>query len=50
MLATPLLYGAHLVFLRDVWIGTQRAAVASRRATSLATHSLKFFDTVKKIC
>ncbi len=25
------------VFLRDVWIRTQRAAVVSRRATSLAT-------------
>jgi hypothetical protein len=31
-------YLAHLVFLRDVWIRTQRATVASRRATSLATH------------
>ncbi len=28
---------AHFVFLRDVWIRTQRAAVASRRATNLAT-------------
>ncbi len=27
-----------LVFLRDVWIRTQRAAVVSRRATNLATH------------
>jgi hypothetical protein len=26
------------VFLRDVWIRTQSAAVASRRATNLATH------------
>jgi hypothetical protein len=24
--------------LRDIWIRTQRAAVASRRATNLATH------------
>jgi hypothetical protein len=29
---------ANFVFLRDVWIRTQRAAVASRRATNLATH------------
>jgi hypothetical protein len=29
---------AHFVFLRDVWIRTQRAAIASRRATNLATH------------
>jgi hypothetical protein len=31
-------YVAYFVFLRDVWIRTQRAAVASRRATNLATH------------
>jgi hypothetical protein len=31
-------YVAHFVFLRDVWIRTQRASVASRRATNLATH------------
>jgi hypothetical protein len=31
-------YVAHFVFLRDVWIRDQRAAVASRRATNLATH------------
>jgi hypothetical protein len=31
-------YVAHFVFLRDVWIRTLRAAVASRRATNLATH------------
>ncbi len=31
-------YVAHFVFLRDVWIRTQRAAVASRGATNLATH------------
>jgi hypothetical protein len=29
-------YVAYFVFLRDVWIRTQRAAVASRRATNLA--------------
>jgi hypothetical protein len=27
-------YVAHFVFWRDVWIRTQRAAVASRRATN----------------
>ncbi len=31
-------YVAHFVFFRDVWIRTQKAAVASRRATNLATH------------
>jgi hypothetical protein len=31
-------YVAHFVFLRDVWIETQRAAVASRRATNLRSH------------
>ncbi len=31
-------YVAHFVFLRDVWIRIQRAAVESRRATNLATH------------
>jgi hypothetical protein len=31
-------YVAHFVLLRDVWIRTQRAAVASRRATNLDTH------------
>ncbi len=31
-------YVAQYVVLRDVWIRTQRAAVASRRATNLATH------------
>jgi hypothetical protein len=30
---------AHFAFLRDVWIRIQRAAVASRRATNLATPS-----------
>jgi hypothetical protein len=33
--ATPVAYFA---FFRDVWIRTQRAAVAGRRATNLATH------------
>ncbi len=31
-------YIAHLCFLRDVWIRTQSAAVASWPATDLATH------------
>jgi hypothetical protein len=31
-------YVAHLRFLRDVWIRTESAAVASWRATDLATH------------
>jgi hypothetical protein len=31
-------YVAHFVFLKDVRIRTQRAAVAGRRATNLATH------------
>ncbi len=31
-------YFAHFAFLIDVWIRTQRAAVACRRATNLATH------------
>ena len=29
---------AHFVFLRDVWIRNQRAAVANRRATKLDIH------------
>jgi hypothetical protein len=33
-------YVAHFVFMRDVWIRTQNAAVASRRAYNLATHLL----------
>jgi hypothetical protein len=31
-------YVGHFVFLRDVWIRTQRAAVVSRLATNLFTH------------
>jgi hypothetical protein len=31
-------YVAHFLFLRDFWIRTQRAAVASKCATNLATH------------
>jgi hypothetical protein len=31
-------YVAHFVFLKDVWIRTHTAGVASRRATNLATH------------
>ncbi len=34
-------YVAHFAFLRDDWIRTQRAAVASWRATNLATHLSK---------
>jgi hypothetical protein len=34
----PFAYVAHLVFFRDVWIRTQKAAAASRRATNLTTH------------
>ncbi len=30
-------YVAHFGFLRDVWIRTQKDAVASRRATNIAT-------------
>jgi hypothetical protein len=33
LLISPISY-----FFRDVWIGTQRAAVASKRVTNLATH------------
>jgi hypothetical protein len=29
---------AHFAFLRDAWIRTQRAAIASRGATNLSTH------------
>jgi hypothetical protein len=31
-------YVAHFVFLRDVWVRTQRAAVSRMRATKLATY------------
>jgi hypothetical protein len=31
-----LAYVVHFIYLRDFWIRTQRAAVASRRATNLA--------------
>ncbi len=37
-------YVAHFVFLRDVWIRTQSAAVSSRRVTNLATHLSKAFN------
>jgi hypothetical protein len=51
LLTTPLLiYVAHFVFLRDVWIGTQRAAVGSRRATNLATHLPKFIYLIFSQC
>ena len=36
-------YVAHFVFLRDVWLRTQRAGVASRRANNLATHLAEGF-------
>jgi hypothetical protein len=39
-------YVAHLRFLRDVWIRTQSAAVASWRATNLATHPSRIFRIV----
>ncbi len=42
--AHAIAYVAHFVFLRDVWIRTQRAAVASRRATNLANY-LPFLAT-----
>ncbi len=38
VLARLLCSVSHLVFLRNICIRTQRAAVASRRATNLATH------------
>ncbi len=39
MLAAPFLtYVAHFVFLRDVWIRTQRAAIAIRSTTNIVTH------------
>jgi hypothetical protein len=31
----PYAYVAHFVFLRDVWIRTQTAAIASRRTTTV---------------
>ncbi len=42
-------YVAHFVFLRDVWIRTQSAAVASRRATNLATHLPKLATHLPKL-
>jgi hypothetical protein len=36
-------YVGHFIFLRDGWIRTLRAAVASRRDTNLATDLLFFF-------
>ncbi len=45
-------YVAHFVFWRDVWIRTKWAAVASRRATSLATshpHLATHLPTVYKL-
>ncbi len=42
-------YVAHLWFLRDVWIRTQSAAVATWRATDLATHPFSIFARDRKI-
>jgi hypothetical protein len=39
-------YVAYCVFLRDVWIRTQRAAVTSRGATNLATHLPSIFTQI----
>jgi hypothetical protein len=41
VLATSLLISPILYFCLDFWIRTQRAAVASRRATNLATQPPK---------
>ncbi len=41
VLATSLLMSPIFVVLRDVWIRTQSAAVASRRVTNLTTHLFK---------
>jgi hypothetical protein len=38
-------YGAHFVFLRNVWIQTQRSAVASRCATNLVATHLPYLAT-----
>jgi hypothetical protein len=38
-------YVARFVYLRDVWIRTQRAAVASRRATNLVTHLSRYANS-----
>ncbi len=40
-------YVAHYVFLRDVWIRTQRAAVAGG-ATRLPTHPSPYFPTFSR--
>ncbi len=36
--AAPVLMSPHFAFLRDVWVRNQRASVANRRASSLATN------------
>ncbi len=46
VMAIPLVMSSILNFLRDVWIRTQRAAIASRRATNLATHHLIFLSGI----
>ncbi len=38
-----------LIFFRDVWIRTQNAAVASRRAANLATHLSNRLSKTKTI-
>ncbi len=45
VLANPFAFVAHFVFLRAVWVRTQIAAVASRRATNVATHLPSNFTT-----
>jgi hypothetical protein len=42
-------YVAHFLFLRDVWIRTQRAAVASRCATNLATQLIHTHITLHTV-
>jgi hypothetical protein len=43
-------YVAHFICLKDVCIRTQRAAVASRRATNLATYLLSFSILQDRFC
>ncbi len=49
MLGHSFAYVAHFLFLRDVWIRTQRAAVASRWAINLAFHLPNFATNVSSI-
>jgi len=41
-----LAYVVHFIFLRDVWIRTQRAAVASRPISARASIKLCFYGKV----